>query len=66
MTKKSKSFTPLWVWVIIVILLIQLGKLGHRNDWFKNKKTIKKEMTKEEIDESWEKIKKLIEKRKNK
>ena len=35
--KVSKSNTPVWVWVIIFIILLQIAKLAHRNEWFSNK-----------------------------
>lgn len=35
--KVSKSNTPVWVWVIIFIILLQIAKLAHRNDWFSSK-----------------------------
>ena len=41
--KKTKLILPVWAWVVILVLLLQLGKLAYRNDWFKADKTIKKE-----------------------
>ena len=35
--KVSKSNTPVWAWVIIFIILLQIAKLAHRNEWFSNK-----------------------------
>jgi len=35
--KKTKPILPAWVWVVILVLLFQLGKFGHRNDWFTQK-----------------------------
>lgn len=35
--KVSKSNTPVWVWVIIFIILLQIAKLAHTNDWFSSK-----------------------------
>ena len=36
--KVSKPVTPIWVWVVVFIVFIQLAKLAHRNDWFSNAK----------------------------
>ena len=47
--KKTKPILPVWVWVVILVLLLQLGKLAYRNDWFKADKDIKKELTQENI-----------------
>ena len=38
--KKKKSNQNTWVFFIIVFLLFQLGKFGHRNDWFTQKSKI--------------------------
>ena len=54
--KKTKSILPVWVWVVILVLLLQLGKLAYRHDWFKADKTIKKELDPEKINK---KIKEL-------
>ena len=35
--KKTKPILPVWVWVVILVLLLQLGKLAYRNDWFTQK-----------------------------
>ena len=39
---KTNSFggprTPIWVWVIIFIIFLQIAKLAHRNNWFIEKK----------------------------
>ena len=35
---KKKSNQNTWVFFIILFLLFQLGKYGHRNDWFTQKK----------------------------
>ena len=47
MTKKdskTNSFggprTPIWVWVIIFIIFLQIAKLAYRNNWFIEKKNI--------------------------
>ena len=34
---KKKSNQNTWVFFIILFLLFQLGKYGHRNDWFTQK-----------------------------
>ena len=34
---KKKSNQNAWVFFIILFLLFQLGKYGHRNDWFTQK-----------------------------
>ena len=34
---KKKSNQNTWVFFIILFLLFQLGKFGHRNDWFTQK-----------------------------
>ena len=63
--KVSKSKTQLWVGAIILIILIQLAKLAHQNEWFsnknsnlKNKEDFKKFMDSDEN----KKVKELIEK----
>jgi len=35
--KKTRPILPVWVWVVILVLLLQLGKLAYRNDWFTQK-----------------------------
>ena len=35
--KKTRPILPVWVWVVILVLLLQLGKLAYRNDWFTHK-----------------------------
>ena len=35
--KKTKPILPAWVWVVILVLLLQLGKLAYRNGWFTQK-----------------------------
>ena len=73
--KVSKSNTPVWVWVIIFIILLQIAKFAHRNNWFLNKKPnntfnekiFRKDVPKyEEMKEILEELKKkeLIEKNK--
>ena len=37
MKTKKKSNQNTWVFFIILFLLFQLGKFGHRNDWFTQK-----------------------------
>ena len=37
MKMKKKSNQNTWVFFIILFLLFQLGKFGHRNDWFTQK-----------------------------
>ena len=37
MKTKKKSNQNTWVFFIILFLLFQLGKFGHRNDWFTHK-----------------------------
>ena len=56
--KKAKSILPVWGWVVILILLLQIGKLAYRNDWFKADKTIIKELDKEKINKVIKKLKK--------
>jgi hypothetical protein len=56
--KKTKPILPVWVWVVILVLLLQLGKLAYRNDWFKADKDIKKELTQENINKMINKLKK--------
>ena len=56
--KKTKSILPVWIWVVILILLLQLGKLAYRNDWFKTDKTINKELNQENINKVLKKLKK--------
>mgnify|MGYP000966988808 CR=1 FL=1 len=57
--KKNNEFsTPVWVWVVILILLLQIGKLAYRNDWFKADRTIKKELDQEKINKIIKKLKK--------
>jgi len=34
---KKKSNQNTWIFFIILFLLFQLGKFGHRNDWFTHK-----------------------------
>ena len=40
---KTNSFggpsTPIWVWIIIFIIFLQIAKFAYRNDWFIEKKT---------------------------
>ena len=56
--KKTKSILPVWGWVVILILLLQIGKLAYRNDWFKADRTIKKELDQEKINKVIKKLKK--------
>ena len=56
--KKAKSILPVWAWVIILVLLLQIGKLAYRNDWFKADKTIKKEQDLEKINKKIKELKK--------
>ena len=56
--KKAKSILPVWGWVVILILLLQIGKLAYRNDWFKADKTIIKEPDQEKINKVIKKLKK--------
>ena len=35
--KKTKPILSAWVWVVILVLLLQLGKLAYRNGWFTQK-----------------------------
>ena len=35
--KKTKPILSAWAWVVILVLLLQLGKLAYRNDWFTQK-----------------------------
>ena len=56
--KKAKSILPVWGWVVILILLLQIGKLAYRNDWFKADKTIKKEQDLEKINKKIKELKK--------
>ena len=56
--KKTKSILPVWGWVVILILLLQIGKLAYRNDWFKADKTIKKEQDLEKIIKKIKELKK--------
>ena len=56
--KKTKSIIPVWGWVVILILLLQIGKLAYRNDWFKADKTIIKEPDQEKINKVIKKLKK--------
>ena len=56
--KKTKSILPVWGWVVILILLLQIGKLAYRNDWFKADKTIKKEQDLEKINKRIKELKK--------
>ena len=56
--KKAKSILPVWGWVVILILLLQIGKLAYRNDWFKADKTIIKESDQEKINKVIKKLKK--------
>jgi len=56
--KKTKLILPVWAWVIILVLLLQIGKLAYRNDWFKADKTIKKEQDLEKINKKIKELKK--------
>ena len=56
--KKKKLILPVWAWVIILVLLLQIGKLAYRNDWFKADKTIKKEQDLEKINKKIKELKK--------
>jgi hypothetical protein len=56
--KKAKSILPVWGWVVILILLLQIGKLAYRNDWFKADKTIIKKPDQEKINKVIKKLKK--------
>ena len=56
--KKTKPILSAWAWVVILVLLLQLGKLAYRNDWFKADKTIKKELNQENINKVLKKLKK--------
>jgi hypothetical protein len=56
--KKTKSILPVWGWVVILILLLQIGKLVYRNDWFKADKTIKNQLDQEKINKIIKKLKK--------
>ena len=56
--KKKKSALPVWGWIVVLILLLQIGKLAYRNDWFKADKNIKKELTQENINKVIKKLKK--------
>ena len=56
--KKTKSILPVWGWVVILILLLQIGKLAYRTDWFKADKTIKKEQDIEKINKKIKELKK--------
>ena len=56
--KKTKLILPVWGWVVILILLLQIGKLAYRNDWFKADKTIIKESDQEKINKVIKKLKK--------
>ena len=56
--KKTKLILPVWAWVIILVLLLQIGKLAYRNDWFKADKTIKKEQDLEKINKRIKELKK--------
>ena len=63
--KVSKSKTQLWVGAIILIILIQLAKLAHQNEWFSNKNSNlkNKEDFKKLLDsDENKKVKELIEK----
>jgi len=37
---KKKTNQNTWIFFIILFLLFQLGKFGHRNDWFTQKSKI--------------------------
>jgi hypothetical protein len=56
--KKKKLILPVWAWVVILVLLLQIGKLAYRNDWFKADKTIKKEQDLEKINKRIKELKK--------
>ena len=56
--KKTKLILPVWAWVVILVLLLQIGKLAYRNDWFKADKTIKKEQDLEKINKKIKELKK--------
>lgn len=56
--KNTKSILPVWGWVVILILLLQIGKLTYRNDWFKADKTIKNQLDQEKINKIIKKLKK--------
>ncbi|MDA9678507.1 hypothetical protein N9T44_02495 [Candidatus Pelagibacter sp.] len=56
--KKKKLILPVWAWVVILVLLLQIGKLAYRNDWFKADKTIKKEQDLEKINKKIKELKK--------
>ena len=56
--KKKKSVLPVWGWIEVLILLLQIGKLAYRNDWFKTDKTINKELNQENINKVLKKLKK--------
>ena len=56
--KKTKLILPVWAWAVILVLLLQLGKLAYRNDWFKADKTIKKEQDIEKINKKIKELKK--------
>lgn len=58
--KKNNSFVPIWVWVLIIIFLFQIGKLAYRNDWFKADNNSKKEMSEEDKERMKEIIDKMI------
>ena len=49
---KKKSNQNVWIFFIILFLLFQLGKFGHRNDWFSQKSKV--DTNQKNIEKFWE------------
>ena len=56
-SKKQISKIPIWVWILIFILLLQIVKLATRNDLF-NKEPFTPERTEDQKKETLKKLEK--------